>query len=55
MNLRSTQKLIKEEEEKTNKLVASAEEMDGCYHAVNNLSKETEQKMYTNQTGRSPV
>ena len=35
--------------------MASAEEMDGCYHAVYNLSKETEQKIYTGQTGHFPV
>ena len=54
-NLRSTKKNIKEEEEKTNELAAALEKMNVCYHAVYNLSKEMEQKMYTGQTGRFPV
>ena len=29
--------------------------MNGCYHTVYNLSKDMEQKMYTDQTGRFPV
>ena len=29
--------------------------MEGCYHVVYNLSKDFEQKMYTDQTGRFPV
>ena len=47
--------MVKDEEEKANKLVGAAEEMNGCYHAVYNLSKDMEQKMYTDQTGRFPV
>ena len=54
MNLRSTKKLITEEEETTKDLVGAAEEINGCYHAVYNLSEDMEQKMYTDQTGRFP-
>ena len=54
MNLQSNKKLVEEEKEANNS-VGSLQDLEGCYHAVYNLSEDFEQKMYTDQTGRFPV
>ena len=55
MNLRPTKQNIQEEEEEAKEFAGSAQEFEGCYHAVYDLEDDMNQKMYTDQTGRFPV
>ena len=54
MNLRSTKKLV-EDEARANDSVGNLQDLEGCYHAVYDLSDDFAQKMYTDQTGRFPT
>ena len=60
MNIRSTKKMVKEEETNRQALlnmtdIPSEMEQDGVHHRIYNLSDEMDKKMYSDQTGRFPT
>ena len=54
MNLQSTKKLV-EDEINSSDSVGSLQDLEGCYHAIYNLSNDFDQQMYTDQTGCFPT
>ena len=54
MNLRSTKRLVKEEEDKA-VAVAEDAQTSTCYYTIYNLQDEMGRNMYTDQTGKFTV